>query len=328
MKCMSLKELFNTKFPKAKWVIKDLIPLNGITIISGAPGSYKTWIALEIARSIASKKSFLDIFSCKYKKNILLVDEENHPSYIQDRFQLLQVQPSLPINLLTQENLCITKESQRKQLLDICEERSIGLIVFDSLIRISDAEENDAKQMANVFRCIRDFTKKDITVIVIHHDRKENADYKSSAKSRLRGSSDILASIDSLLSLKEQNGKICIEHAKSRISAQINPFYVEVIESDEPNTSIRFEYIGSSKENYTQAGKASKHIIEALKMNEEAQRGEKGSTRKSVIQFVRKNSNIGEKSIIQAINDLIMAKKIREKRGIRNEKLLSLTKQE
>ena len=51
-KLLSIQEIIATDFGPLEWVIDKLIPRQSITVISGEPGSYKTWLTMEMAKSI------------------------------------------------------------------------------------------------------------------------------------------------------------------------------------------------------------------------------------------------------------------------------------
>ena len=63
------------------------------------------------------------------------------------------------------------------------------LIIFDSLIRFHDGDENSATEMAPVMAELRALAHPGATVVVLHHRAKNEA-------SRYRGSSDILGGVD------------------------------------------------------------------------------------------------------------------------------------
>lgn len=199
IKVFSLGELLNMEFKESQWTIEKLVPREEITIISGAPASFKTWMILQMAISISKGEPLFGQFESN-GTGVLMIDEENHRRILKDRMKLLGAPNSLPIYFLSQKGFLVTDEKQVEKILKICEEKSVDVIFIDSLIRISNAEENDATEMSKVFYQIKKLCQAGKTVIVTHHERKEGIN-KSTAQNRMRGSSDISASVDSHIAL-------------------------------------------------------------------------------------------------------------------------------
>lgn len=310
-KPINFNELLSMKFPENKWVIEKLIPHQGITLISGAPASFKTWIILEMAINIATGKDLFNQFKCE-KNNILIIDEENHLRLIKERIQSLTSADDLPIYFLSQEGFLVSKEEMVKKILEICIEKDIGVIFIDSLVRINNAEENDASQMSKVFRDIKQFCQKGKTVILTHHERKDGGN-KSSAQNRLRGSSDIQAAVDCHLAIRRDANnrtKITIEQAKLRSEEEIEPFEVNIEENGE---FMEFKYNGSCETKLSQMGKAKKIIINILN-----ERINYYLSFNKLYEIIKTKEDIGEKTIRSALNDLSENGEIKNKRGTRN----------
>ncbi|PIV85903.1 MAG: hypothetical protein COW50_04495, partial [Candidatus Moranbacteria bacterium CG17_big_fil_post_rev_8_21_14_2_50_41_107] len=65
---ISLSSLHEMEFPENAWAIRNMIPLEGITIVSGAPSSFKTWITFLMAIAIAKGEKFLGLFESTQSK--------------------------------------------------------------------------------------------------------------------------------------------------------------------------------------------------------------------------------------------------------------------
>ena len=317
-KPISLKSLLETKFPENKWLIEKLIPLEGITIIAGAPASYKTWVILEMAIQIAKGGVLFDKFSCEESK-VLIIDEENHLRMVQERLKLLGASPELPISFLSQTNFIITEEEIVKKVLEVCNQEGINVIFIDSLVRVNRAEENDASQMSEVFRAVKKLCQEGKTVILTHHERKEGA-FKVSAQNRLRGSSDILASVDSHIAMqkdKDDQSRLIIEQPKLRCDKEIEPLEVKFISGED---KAYFEYLGAYQEKSKKKDLA-KEIIPKILDNQAD-----GMSRGDIVKKVRESEKIGQKSIREALDEMLQEEIIFEKSGSGNEKLCCLDK--
>ncbi|HLM83713.1 MAG TPA: AAA family ATPase, partial [Candidatus Bathyarchaeia archaeon] len=311
-----IDELMQMQFSENEWVIEKIAPSQGITIISGAPASYKTWLLLEMAKCIAGGTEFLQKFKCK-QSNVLIVDEENHPNLIKKRLESLGIQSDLPIHLLSQKNFIVTDENLVKQILEICRERDIGTVFMDSLVRINNAEENDASQMSKVFQSIKKLCQAGMTVILTHHERKETF-VKSSAQNRLRGSSDISASADTHLSIrkdKDNPKKLIVEQAKNRYEMEMEPWEVDI---KQEGNKISFAFAGAHNKEGRKKDEAKAIIANVLAENEE------GLLRRELAAKLKELANIGGKSVREAVDEMIKGEIIVEKAGKGNEKRICL----
>lgn len=84
IKAITLAELLNTEFQNPQWLVERLIPHETVTIVSGAPASYKTWLTLEIALKVAAGEKVFGEFQA-IQSPVLIIDEENHPRILKDR---------------------------------------------------------------------------------------------------------------------------------------------------------------------------------------------------------------------------------------------------
>lgn len=315
-KLMSLKKLMEINFPPNQWKVDQLIPLEGITIISAAPASYKTWLILQMAIDIAQGKPFLDQFPC-LMGGVLMIDEENHQRLVQKRFKALGAPEDLPIYFLSKENFVATDEKMTKGVLEYCEERLIDTIFIDSLVRINRADENDAGNMASVFRALSEFCKAGKTVVVTHHERKETG-MRSSAQNRMRGSSDISAAVDSHLAIsrdKKETNRLVVEHAKSREELEVPAFEVAVHREGERTW---FEHLGSYDVGKKKKEEAKEIIINLLQGKTE------GLSKGEIAKAIKESSGIGNSSTYEALKELVWEELIEERQGSGNTKICTL----
>jgi archaellum biogenesis ATPase FlaH len=315
-KPISLSELYSMDFPANKWVIEKLIPHQGITIISGAPASFKTWLLLRMAIDIANGESLFGQFKCeKYK--ILIIDEENHLRLVKERLKMMSAEDNLPIYFLSQKGFLISQQELIDKVLEICKQNEIDVIFIDSLVRINNAEENDASQMSEVFRQIKQFCQNGKTVIITHHERKEGM-FKGSAQNRLRGSSDISAAVDAHIALKrdrDDKNKIVIEQAKLRADEEIESFEVAFKRAGE---KAEFSYLGLHSEDVSKKDLA-KEVVQSV-LEEER----KGLSRSEICQRVKEIESVGDKIIRNAIKELLSEEIVLEKKGEKNTKICYL----
>ena len=313
---LSIKNISEMQFPDNEWLVEKIVPLQGITIVSGAPGSYKTWLIWQMAINIAEGARFLEQFQCN-QSSILIIDEENHLRLVRDRFRMLRASTELPIHFLSQQGLSVLKNDSIKEIIEMCKNNNIGTVFIDSLVRISHADENDAQQMAKVLGVIKGFCQAGITVIVTHHERKEGIN-KGSGLNRLRGSSDIPAAIDSHVSVRKSKDNkkiILVEQPKLRMSEELEPFSISVTTEDD---TIKFKFEGAPVNELTNEIK--ELIIEILGEDENKQ----GLSIAEITEEVRKSIKVGKQAPGKVVNELIKEGVIESKPGLKNAKICFL----
>ncbi len=314
----SLSDLMEVKFPPQKWLVDKIIPDSGLVLMSAAPASFKTWLALEIALCVVENRPLfgkLSASSC----NVLIADEESGDRMLQDRFKKLGVK--LDTNPWTDGAIYYLSRVGRQvdnsyiqELIAKCEEYDIRLIIFDSLVRFHSARENDAGEMSKVLNLFKTLNDNGITALVLHHNRKSGG--LVGGGEMVRGSSDILASCDVHLSVKRHNRKITISQTKNRYMEEIEPFSVELKTIDE--TRSVFEYLGEEN--------SESELSDELKSIILAQITETPGINKS--ELARLISQVDEKlsmnRIHTAIKELIKSNEVRTEQGVKNSLCLYL----
>ncbi len=259
-KFTSLNQLFNEPLPADEWLINRLIPKGGIIAISAPPASYKTWIVLEMVRAIAGGTPFLNHFDTQ-QVGVLYVDEENGKYELHKRALCLDFNRLLPIHFITLEVFKLETE-QINELLEFAKENQIELIIFDSLVRIHNKNENEAAEMSQVFQQLKRFNKAGITIIFTHHHRKGSGS-QNNPSNDMRGSSDILAQVDCHIIVKKQDEGLLLTQAKLRQNKELSPFAVEIIEIEEGG--MKFDYGHEIDITQSKSEEAANSIFETLR---------------------------------------------------------------
>jgi len=235
----SLDSLLETKFPPVRWVVQDLIPREGITIISAAPGSYKTWLMMDIALSVAQGGKMFGRYPTN-QTGVLIVDEESGPRLLHERFKRLQAPKGVAISYLSRTGKKVD-EAYIQALVGICKSNGIGFVIFDSLVRFHRGDENASKDMAELLDLFKRLADNSIAVLIAHHNRK-SMQGASSSSADMRGSSDILAAIDCHIALNRRRSDehIDVIQTKNRYMQEIRPFRLRFV-SDLDSSTFLFE---------------------------------------------------------------------------------------
>ncbi|MBI4158296.1 MAG: AAA family ATPase [Candidatus Yanofskybacteria bacterium] len=314
---VSAADLLAKDIQEPEWVVKDLIPLNGITALSASPGQGKTWLALEIAKAVAKGQSLFDIFPVK-QGSVLIVDEEDHENMIALRVRLLKTNKEDPIYWLIQNQFKLNNKNHFETIKRIAENNNVSLIIFDSLVRIHSAQENDAREMAGAFAYLRELTGDGRSILFTHHHRKERVFDPNQLGNSMRGSTDILAVVDAHIAIQmkptdeEHIKDISVYVSKQRQAEAINPFKLKMISADD---QVIFEYAGKEDIQKTKIERAKLVIIEVL--------DRELSTQEVVDAIKDIDGSIGKPAVSKALKSLEVEKLIKERTGPSNKKFYS-----
>ena len=170
-----------------EWLIDDMIPLGGITLLSAPSSTGKTWLAHAIAGAVAHGIPFL---GRKVKRRpVVYLDRENPLAVVKRNLMDLGIPETGNITLWGGWNSTEACDPDDAELIEYASKRH-PLIVIDSLVRFHTGDEQSAKDTSVFMKLIRKLTSVGATVIILHHTGK------SLTSKKYRGSSDIEAAVD------------------------------------------------------------------------------------------------------------------------------------
>ena len=187
---------------------------------------------------------------------VLIVNEEVWKGILQDRLKLLiPKEDTIQLNgynvhFLNQTGFKL-REDHINHLIMRCKMLNIDLVMFDSLVRIHNQDENSSTEMKKVFEYLTAFTKEGISVLFTHHHRK-SSQFKGLSQNNpgevMRGSSDISAMVDSHIMVDKKNGNsdlLIISNPKQRLREVLKDFKVFI---HKENDYVSFIYGGEYTE--------------------------------------------------------------------------------
>ena len=203
MRILTTVQYLDTPRPQLNWLIDNQIPKPGLILLEGPPKSGKSFLALDLARSIAQGIPFLGWDTRKSRVLYLQFDtseliwrqrlERIRDSGVSLSGNLYAVHPEdmlLPINLLNFQH-----QDWLRRVLNLS---NAELTVIDVFREIHNADENDSTQMKIVGDIIVDLFK-GRSLILVHHSRKIGDDViHIDPASVARGSSYLAGKVDAL----------------------------------------------------------------------------------------------------------------------------------
>lgn len=205
-KLESAAELLAKPEPKLEWLIENIWVDKSRGLIAGNPGVGKTWLALEMLLAVATGTPCLGKYPSK-QGAVLLVEEEASEFNLARRLHCMARARSIPKESLdnfyhlTRQFTKIPQDTG--ELFHLIAGLDIKLIVFDSLRRFHDKDENSSSDMQEV---LDSFARLNImteaSIVLIHHLSKSNEKSNKPLFERLRGSSDFWAWRDCLIGVE------------------------------------------------------------------------------------------------------------------------------
>lgn len=254
-------ELAKLDIPPPAWIVDKFIPDKSITIVSALPGQYKTWLTFDIAIKVAHGEALFGEFKTKQTK-VLIIDEESGLGRLRGRLQMLGVTNNTAISVASYNNFKVTKEST-ESLITYCKANNIGLVIFDSLTRLHNADDNTAKEMSVVMANFKKLAQADVAVLLIHHNRKPALGSHDGAN-EMRGSVEILAACDAHISMKRSSNSktVTVRQNKNRDAEEMPAFNLE-FDGDE-ESGYQFTYTGNASRKADKAEDTDNAIRELL----------------------------------------------------------------
>lgn len=225
-----------TPVQQQAWLIERLWTHQAVGVIGGSPKNGKTWLALEMAVSIASGSPCLATFPVFSPGPVLLYAAEDSYGELRTRLETLAHLHNidldqLDVHIITVDSLRLDLPDHQERLEStVCLHKPI-LLILDPLVRLHAIDENIAGQVAALLGYLRSLQRKTGTAIALIHHMRKNVSPTAAAGNSLRGSSDIYAWLDSFLYVRMHHGQRTLS-AEHRSAPAFGPVVLELIQSD------------------------------------------------------------------------------------------------
>ena len=216
--------------PSERWLIEKLWGWPAVGLIGGCPKSLKSWMALEMAVSVASGTACLGRYAVHKRGPVLVYAAEDSTAAVRRRVNSIALArgiplESLPLGLIVEPVLRLNSQDDRMAIEATIEKVKPRLLVLDPLVRIHSADENSSAEMSELLGFLRQLQRKhQVAIILVHHMRKASASQPGQA---LRGSGDLHAWTDSALYLLKRRDEL-VMHIEHRANATPSPFVIRL----------------------------------------------------------------------------------------------------
>jgi RecA-family ATPase len=191
-----------------RWLVTGLWSEEAVGIIGGEPKCCKSFLALDLAVSVAAGTPCLRRFAVPNPGRVLLYAAEDAPHVVRRRldgicaaagFDLAE----LDVQVITASSLRLDLDADRHSLDETIVRLKPRLLILDPFVRLHRIDENVSGEVAPLLAYLRELQRRHgLAVIVVHHARKGAGNIR--AGQALRGSSEFHAWGDSNLYLRRE----------------------------------------------------------------------------------------------------------------------------
>lgn len=243
-----LSEITAKPIPRPKWLIKDVWTKGGCGFISGAPKSYKSWMALDMAVSVSTGSPWLGEFAVHEPLPVLYLQEEDGLQLVMDRLQIITEAKApdrfwngqmtmtsdtsgsgllgahklvwtpptapMPIAMHVQTGFIASDPGWQSWLDEVIEEHKFGMVIIDTLgTTAGDIDTDKSGELMNkMLKPLKVLAQKHQTAVcVVHHNKK--AAGQGRAGNDMLGSVALHAWVDCAIYArsKDIHGEVAIE---------------------------------------------------------------------------------------------------------------------
>ena len=200
--------------PQTQWLVEELWTDQAVGILGGEPKCCKSFLALDVAVSVASGAACLRQFPVRRSGPVLLFPAEDSLAVVRQRLEGIAAAAqvpfgSLPVQVITAPSLRLDTEPDRQRLSRTVQEQRPRLLILDPLIRLHRVDENDATQIATLLSFLRQLQRQfQLAVMLVHHARKDS--HSSRPGQALRGSSELHGWGDSNLYMRRKGSQLTL----------------------------------------------------------------------------------------------------------------------
>ena len=230
--------------PGQDWLIQQLWGHAAVGFVAGAPKSCKSWLALDMAVSVASGTACLGRFEVDDVGPALVYLAEDHLASVRQRVEALCDHRGLDLDridlhVIAAPSLRLDLPVDLERLDRALEQLQPRLLVLDPLVRLHRCDENSSAEISGLLGALRELNRRyDVAVVVVHHMSKKARAHLGQG---LRGSGDLHAWTDSACYLVHRGKgdlQLTVEH---RAAPAPEPIRLRLVDDDE---GIRLQLAG------------------------------------------------------------------------------------
>ena len=201
-----------------RWLVTGLWSEQAVGIVGGEPKCCKSFLALDLAVSVASGTACLRHFPVPHPGRVLLYAAEDALHVVRRRLEGICAAAgcqlrNLDVQVITVPTLRLDLPADAEALERTVQQLKPRLLILDPFVRLHRIDENASGEVAPLLAYLRELQRRHaLSVLVVHHAKKSSGRIR--AGQALRGSSEFHAWGDSNLYLRRSLNTLTltIEH--------------------------------------------------------------------------------------------------------------------
>jgi len=201
-----------------RWLIEGLWADMAVGIVGGEPKCCKSFLALDVAVSVASGAPCLRRFVVRQPGPVLLYAAEDALDVVRRRLMGIATAAgvsfaALDVHVITATSLRLDVGNDRDRLAQTMAAIRPRLLILDPLVRLHRIDENVTSEVAPLLAYLRELQREHRAGVMLVHHAKKGAG-RIRAGQALRGSSELHAWGDSNLYLRRHQDELMlvVEH--------------------------------------------------------------------------------------------------------------------
>lgn len=197
-----------------RWLVEGLWSEQAVGILGGEPKCCKSFLALDLAVSVASGAPCLRRYPARQRGRVMLFPAEDSLAVVRRRLEGICAAAavdfaSLAVDVITEPVLRLDRDQDRERLAATVAAVRPVLLILDPMIRLHRVDENDASQIAPLLSHLRELQRRlQVAVLLVHHARKDSNG--SRPGQALRGSSELHGWGDSNLYMRRRGAQLTL----------------------------------------------------------------------------------------------------------------------
>jgi KaiC/GvpD/RAD55 family RecA-like ATPase len=284
------------------WLVEDLIPSGGRALVVAKRESYKTWLALHIAKCITEGLPLWGAIPT-HKSKVLYISNDDPARSFQKRLDVFNFNGDLFIYHPALPNFSIEQDNGSfESVKELVEKEEIGMVIVDILRNTHNRDSNtdkDSKIVLEKFKELKENTPNLVIIFLIHPSKEQVFEKRFSRRQSEEavGSYYWEAAVDTVLSLtktvEEDVDQVVITVTKNKQSEErIKPFIGIRRKGSGP---VEFIYEESVPDKL-KIEQANEYILQVLE--------EKSYTRQQIIELVVASKICGPRLVEEALKGL------------------------
>jgi hypothetical protein len=201
-----------------RWLVTGLWAEEAVGIVGGEPKCCKSFLALDLAVSVAAGTPCLRRFPVNRAGRVLLYAAEDALHVVRRRLEGICAAAGLAlrdldVQVITAPTVRLDLEADRASLDETVAKLRPRLLVLDPFVRLHRIDENASGEVAPLLAYLRELQRRHgVAVALVHHAKKGGG--RARAGQALRGSSEFHAWGDSNLYLRRHSDDLTltVEH--------------------------------------------------------------------------------------------------------------------